>query len=123
MKRQIVTLDTEVLNGYKVRRLRRAARGLPFTFWGTTVSDRETKHSDIRPLRKVFAEPWVLGDTPLGVGAIVSEAQRTLFEQLLVVMSSGAVPKRSFQTVSARCRKRKQMSAQARWRKASTEAA
>ncbi len=48
MNKLLVTLDTCVLDRWKVRRLRAAARGLPVRFRSTSISEREIQGASPR---------------------------------------------------------------------------
>ncbi len=88
-----VTLDTNVIED---EQLAAAALRAGFEIVHTTVTDRELSGSGIAPVdgRKAHVfEAIVLGESPVGVSVLGSDADATCFETLLKVISDGAFPR------------------------------
>ncbi len=101
MNNLLVTLDTCVLDRWKVRRLRDAARPLPVRFRNTSIAPRELKNAKprvrfgVRPLSapRQLVEGCLLGESLLGQFVLWPPGSGARFEQVLHLMSNGSFPK------------------------------
>ena len=87
-----ITLDTNVLPGEEITCL---CRGLDVKIARVSVSDRELEGSSIVVdgcIERV-AETFVIGESPIGVGAIGSDDSPVVFELVLDIISNGSFPK------------------------------
>jgi hypothetical protein len=91
--RLTITLDTNTL---PVEQALRALGPVPANVKITTVTAREvgSKWEPELSQLEVVAETWVMGESPMGVAAMGSQADADLFEKTLVAISNGSFPKR-----------------------------
>jgi hypothetical protein len=87
-----ITLDTNVLSGKEIICL---CQGLDVDITRISVSDRELQRSSISILPGISQvnETFVIGESPIGVGAIGSEDSPIIFEAILDIISNGSFPK------------------------------
>jgi hypothetical protein len=108
-----VTVDTNVLDTDKVRRIRDAVQGLDIELAPTTVTIRERPgnppRAQVVPETMVWgesrweegvwgpsppvSETWTLGESPLGMAALGDDESPSRFEAVLKVISNGSFPK------------------------------
>src|SRR6266851_5368721 len=89
-----VTLDTNTVDE---RRVAEAARLAGFELAHTTVTDRELESSGVQTAFEnnwAVVEPFVMGESPMGVAALGSRPVADTFERLLQVISNGSFPVR-----------------------------
>lgn len=95
MKRKplTITLDTNTL---PLEQALQALGRIPANVVITTVTAREVEGTKWGPelsVLSVIPEVWVLGESPLGVGALGSRADSDLFERTIAAIASGSFPR------------------------------
>ena len=89
-----ITLDTNTVRPEQMSAAIRKIRGGADVATTTTVV-REIGSVYDPSLYRLHVVPalWVMGESPLGVAALVSEADRDLFEAILAAITNGSFPK------------------------------
>jgi hypothetical protein len=89
-----VTLDTNTVDDGRVVE---AARLAGFELARTTVTDRELESSEVQTAfenNRAVIEPFVMGESAMGIAALGSRPVADAFERLLQVISNGSFPAR-----------------------------
>src|SRR6058998_3690301 len=89
-----ITLDTNTVRPEQMSAAIRKIRGEADVATTTTVVREIGSVYDPSLYRlHVVPELWVMGESPLGVAVLVSEADRDLFEAILAAITNGSFPK------------------------------
>jgi len=86
-----ITVDANILDSDKSKLVEKARR-LGFDITLVTVTERERQLSDLTQDIESIPEDFVLDEGPLNVGALGSDDDAKIFEDLLRVISNGAFP-------------------------------
>lgn len=86
-----ITLDTNALDSDKSDLIENAL-SLQFDVAVTSVTERERKRPDLVARVRITPEIFITDESPLSVGALGSDDDATIFEDLLKVISHGGFP-------------------------------